>query len=297
MGRPCSSCSARLRQRGILAHRIGGHLQQRVGLPPSEGIRARACSAVMSLTLGTLVLGVSLLAHFTHAVPYVQGSPTVISAGGQGLVRHRFDRPDGLPRWCSGDPPHPLHRGQHQLQRLPVPGQLRRRGPIPAANPDPPRPPAHLLQRDPRPRCGRHRPVGDHPGQGERAREPVRHRRVHRVHHGRVWDGEAPLHPQGAGAAAQGVDQRERGRRVVRRRHHLRHHQVHRRGLGGGGALPGSDVPADPDQPPLPERGGDPGRRARPSGPSKPGPSPAISPSCWWTTWTWPRRGPSSTPR
>ncbi len=33
----------------------------------------------MSLTLGTLVLGVSLMAHYTHAIPYTEGSPTVIS--------------------------------------------------------------------------------------------------------------------------------------------------------------------------------------------------------------------------
>jgi hypothetical protein len=60
---------------------------------PPEGIRARRVLAVMSTTLGILVLGVSLLAHFTHAVPYVAGSPTVISqvakaAFGTGFVGH-----------------------------------------------------------------------------------------------------------------------------------------------------------------------------------------------------------------
>ena len=44
-----------------------------------EGINARRVLGIMSLTLGTLVLGVSLLAHFTHAIPYSSGSPTVIS--------------------------------------------------------------------------------------------------------------------------------------------------------------------------------------------------------------------------
>jgi amino acid transporter len=44
-----------------------------------EGVNARRVLGIMSLTLGTLVLGVSLLAHFTHALPYVSGSPTVIS--------------------------------------------------------------------------------------------------------------------------------------------------------------------------------------------------------------------------
>ncbi len=46
---------------------------------PPEGINARRVLGIMSLTLGTLVLGVSLLAHFTHAIPYTTGSPTVIS--------------------------------------------------------------------------------------------------------------------------------------------------------------------------------------------------------------------------
>jgi amino acid transporter len=44
-----------------------------------EGNNARRVLGIMSLTLGTLVLGVSLLAHFTHAIPYSSGSPTVIS--------------------------------------------------------------------------------------------------------------------------------------------------------------------------------------------------------------------------
>jgi amino acid transporter len=44
-----------------------------------EGVNARRVLSLMSLTLGTLVLGVSLLAHYTHAIPYTVGSPTVIS--------------------------------------------------------------------------------------------------------------------------------------------------------------------------------------------------------------------------
>lgn len=44
-----------------------------------EGVSARRVLSLMSLTLGTLVLGVSLLAHYTHAIPYIVGSPTVIS--------------------------------------------------------------------------------------------------------------------------------------------------------------------------------------------------------------------------
>jgi amino acid transporter len=46
---------------------------------PPEGRNARRVLSLMSLTLGVLVLGVSMLAHFTHAIPYTNGSPTVIS--------------------------------------------------------------------------------------------------------------------------------------------------------------------------------------------------------------------------
>jgi len=46
---------------------------------PPEGRNARRVLSLMSLTLGVLVLGVSLLAHFTKAIPYTSGSPTVIS--------------------------------------------------------------------------------------------------------------------------------------------------------------------------------------------------------------------------
>ncbi|MFL6099053.1 MAG: amino acid permease [Actinomycetales bacterium] len=48
-------------------------------LTPPEGRNARHTLVVMSCILGTLVGGVSWLAHETHAVPYQSGSPTVIS--------------------------------------------------------------------------------------------------------------------------------------------------------------------------------------------------------------------------
>lgn len=58
---------------------------------PPEGIRARRVLVIMSSTLGVLVLGVSILAHFTHAIPYANGYPTVISqvaktAFGHGVI-------------------------------------------------------------------------------------------------------------------------------------------------------------------------------------------------------------------
>jgi amino acid transporter len=46
---------------------------------PPEGRNARKTLVIMSCTLGFLVLGVSYLAHATHATPYASGSPTVLS--------------------------------------------------------------------------------------------------------------------------------------------------------------------------------------------------------------------------
>ena len=46
---------------------------------PPEGPNARRVLVVMSLILGSLVLGVSILAHLTHAIPYAGGSPTVLA--------------------------------------------------------------------------------------------------------------------------------------------------------------------------------------------------------------------------
>ena len=43
------------------------------------GPNARRTLVIMSVTLGTLVAGVSWMAHLTHAMPYVTGAPTVIS--------------------------------------------------------------------------------------------------------------------------------------------------------------------------------------------------------------------------
>nr|WTB32941.1 APC family permease [Streptomyces sp. NBC_00830] len=56
-----------------------------------QGLNARRTLITMSCVLGVLVLGVSTLAHFTHAVPYTDGTPTVIAqeahlAFGSGLL-------------------------------------------------------------------------------------------------------------------------------------------------------------------------------------------------------------------
>jgi len=58
-----------------------------------EGKNARRTTVIMSSILGTLVLGVSWLAQATHATPYSNGTPTVISqiadiVFGRGLLGH-----------------------------------------------------------------------------------------------------------------------------------------------------------------------------------------------------------------
>ncbi|MBC3842826.1 APC family permease [Streptacidiphilus sp. 4-A2] len=47
-----------------------------------QGRNARKTLVAMSLTLGTLVLGVSALAYETHAIPFTNGSPSVLSQEG-----------------------------------------------------------------------------------------------------------------------------------------------------------------------------------------------------------------------
>src|SRR5450755_4490479 len=46
---------------------------------PPEGLNARRVLVIEGTILGTLVAGISWLAHVTHATPYVLGVPTVIS--------------------------------------------------------------------------------------------------------------------------------------------------------------------------------------------------------------------------
>lgn len=60
-----------------------------------EGNNARKVTVIMSAILGSLVVGVSLLAVLTKAVPYISGTPTVIAqiaqtVLGQGLFGHIF---------------------------------------------------------------------------------------------------------------------------------------------------------------------------------------------------------------
>ena len=85
---------------------------------PPEGINARRVLVVMSIILGCLVFGVSWLAHITHAIPFVNGSPTVLSQEaklvfGTSAVGHA-----GFLFVQFATVADPLHGRQHQLQRL-----------------------------------------------------------------------------------------------------------------------------------------------------------------------------------
>jgi amino acid transporter len=55
-----------------------------------EGVNARKTLSMMSLILGSLVLGVSFLAWQTHATPYSGGSPTVISQVAHAAFGHSW---------------------------------------------------------------------------------------------------------------------------------------------------------------------------------------------------------------
>ncbi|WP_309147780.1 amino acid permease [Streptomyces sp. NTH33] len=53
-----------------------------------QGRNARTVLTVMACTLGFLVAGVSLLAHFTHATPYLAGYPSVLSQETRAVFGH-----------------------------------------------------------------------------------------------------------------------------------------------------------------------------------------------------------------
>ena len=55
---------------------------------PPEGINARKVLVTEGLILGTLVAGISWLAHATHAAPYVSGVPTVMSQEARVVFGH-----------------------------------------------------------------------------------------------------------------------------------------------------------------------------------------------------------------
>ena len=63
---------------------------------PPEGINARKVLVTEGLILGSLVAGISWLAHATHSAPYTGGFPTVLAQ-----EAHAVFGPTGSARCCS----------------------------------------------------------------------------------------------------------------------------------------------------------------------------------------------------
>ena len=212
---------------------------------PPEGRNARQVLMAEGAILGTLVAGISWLAHATHATPYKLGYPTVLAQEAKLVFGSTFvgQALFYLVQGC--DHAHPVHRRQHQLQRLPVPDQLRGGRFVPAPVAAQARAPARVLQRH---HPADHHVLGaaDHQGRGRQQPGPaVRHRRVHRLLDGRLRHGQVSQQAPDAGLAAP-ADHQLLGRRDdADRGRHLRGREVHRGRLGGRGPVrrpgPGAD--------------------------------------------------------
>src|ERR1017187_9782458 len=180
--------------------------------------------------------------------------PDRARAGGRARLRVHPGRADHVLHAPGGHRRGLVHRWQHQLHRVPVPGQFRGRGLLPAPLADPARPPAGVLQRD-HP-AGRAVADADAGGGRDRGRaDPVlRYRRVHRVRHGRVRHGQVPPADPGAGLAAAAGDQYGRRDLHRARRAAVRGGEVHRGRVADRDLVPGAGVRAHPAQPAVPDR-------------------------------------------
>ena len=77
--RPDLRPAAGVRQRRLVADRHRGGVERGQRVPPPEGINARRVLVIEGMHPGSLVAGISWLAHVTHATPYRAGVPTVIA--------------------------------------------------------------------------------------------------------------------------------------------------------------------------------------------------------------------------
>ena len=177
-----------------------------------QASNARTTLVIMSTILGAMFLGVSRPGRPRSSRPFVSGTPTVVSADRQARLRARRARAQSST--CCSRPPrsHPDPGRQHQLHRVPVPGQLRRRGLLPAPPAHGPGSPARVLQRIIVLAVGVDRVVVATRAKVDIAHPHVRHRGVHRVHHGRA--GMAKYHLTHRDAAWRRRRRRQRhGRR------------------------------------------------------------------------------------
>ena len=170
-------------------------------------------------------------------------------------VRALDGRPGHVLPDPGGDRADPVHRREHELQRVPVPGQLRGRGRVPAALADQARAPAGVLQRHHRADRGVDRAAAGRRVERERAGAVLRDRGVHRVLHRRVRHVPLPPADQGTRLAAQAGDQLLGRGDHADRGGDLRGDQVHRGRLAGRARVPDPGLRADPAEPGVPDGG------------------------------------------
>ena len=129
----------------------------------------------------------------------------------RGRLRQRPRRPRAVPVHPGRHHAHPGAGGQHELRRLPPPGELPRRRRLHAQAAHQARAPAGVLERHHRPGRRRCHP-GDHlPGRRHQADPALRHRRVHLLHPEPGRHG--PQAHQGQGERVEVRPVRERPRR------------------------------------------------------------------------------------
>ena len=114
---------------------------------PPESSNARQVLTIMACVLAFLLAGVAWLAHVTHAFPYANGYPSMLSEIARAVFGDGADRQSAVFPRSGSHRTDPLHRRQHQLQRVSRVDEFRRRGQLPAAAADEAWPPAGVLQR------------------------------------------------------------------------------------------------------------------------------------------------------
>ena len=171
-----------------------------------ESKNAAATLVWMGVLLGTLFLGISVLAH--HLQPYPSHDRTVIAQLGLAGVRQRPRVRDPAVR-DRGDP---RPRRQHRVQRVPEPVVDHRQGRLPPAPAREPRRPARVLERHHRAGGGGRRAARRVRRHHQRADPALRGRGVHVVHAVAVGHGAPPPQAAEAGLAAQRRAQRRRAR-------------------------------------------------------------------------------------
>ena len=192
MGLAFISLAALLRQRRVLADRTRGHLQRGEQLPAARGQARPPDPGGHELHAGLPGARRDAAGALDARHPLRPGLADRGVPRGQGGLRHECVGPFRVLHGAAGHHAGALHRREHQLQRLPLPGQLRGRRRFSAPAADQARAPPRVLQRHPGADGGGVGPRARLPGTAQRTGRPLRHRRVHRVHHGRLGHGQAP---------------------------------------------------------------------------------------------------------